>query len=74
MGDKGIGVLGEADLNLRDYSESEFKIHKLTLKKCVDDDAIIEVGLRASPAKQKSARNSGTLLDKTLETSSASKD
>lgn len=51
MGDKGIGLLGEADLNLRDYSENEFKILKLPLKKCNHEDAYVEVGLRASPAK-----------------------
>lgn len=52
-GDKGKGILGEADLNLSEYSEDEFKIFKLPLKKCFDPDAYIEVGLRATPAKDK---------------------
>ena len=66
MGDKGIGMLGETDLNLRDYSENEFKILKLPLKKCTDNEAFMEIGLRASPAKHKSNRNS-TTLDRTMD-------
>lgn len=30
-GDKGKGVLGEANLNLSDYSETEYKIFKIPL-------------------------------------------
>lgn len=63
VGDKGKGVLGEADLNLRDYSEKEFKIIKLPLKKCIDEEAFMEIGLRALPSKAKSGRNS-TAFDK----------
>ena len=66
MGDKGKGVLGETELNLREYNEKEFKILKLHLKKCIDDDAFMEVGLRASPSKAKSGRNS-TTLDRTID-------
>jgi hypothetical protein len=55
-GEKGKGVLGEADLNLSDYSETEFKVFKIPLKKCLDETAYIEVGLRATPAKEKSSR------------------
>jgi len=51
-GEKGKGILGEADLNLSEYSEGEFKIFKLPLKKCFDPDAYIEVGLRATPVKE----------------------
>jgi hypothetical protein len=52
-------VLGEADLNLSDYSESEFKIFKIPLKKCLDESAYIEVGLRATPAKDKTSSRGG---------------
>lgn len=52
-GEKGKGPYGEADLNLSEYSEDEFKIIKLMLKKCEDPNAYIEVGLRATPAKEK---------------------
>jgi hypothetical protein len=45
--------LGEADLNLSEYSEDESKIFKLPLKKCFDAEAYIEVGLRATPVKEK---------------------
>jgi len=47
--------LGEADLNLSEYYEDEFKTFKLLLKKCADPDAYIEVGLRATPSKEKSS-------------------
>lgn len=52
-GDKAKGVLGEADLNLSDYQEGEYKIFKLPLKNCEDGEAYIEVGLRATQAKEK---------------------
>jgi hypothetical protein len=32
--DKGKGVLGEADLNLSEYGEGEYKTMKLILKNC----------------------------------------
>jgi hypothetical protein len=48
VGDKGKGTLGEADLNLCDYSETDFKIFRIPLKKCLDEEAYIEVGLRAT--------------------------
>jgi hypothetical protein len=67
-GDKGKGILGEADLNLSDYSETEFKIFKLPLKKCLDEDAYIEVGLRATQSKEKLNRSSR------LETEAVNKD
>jgi len=51
--DKGKGVLGEADLNLSEYSEGEFKIMKLPLKNCSDTDAFIEIGIKGSQAKEK---------------------
>lgn len=47
-GDKGKGVLGEADLNLSDYTEYEFRYMRLPLKGCSDSDAFIEVGLKAT--------------------------
>lgn len=46
-------MLGEAELNLSDYTENEYKIFKLPLTKCSDDEAFIEVGLRATQAKEK---------------------
>mmetsp|Transcript_16767 Transcript_16767/g.16034 ORF Transcript_16767/g.16034 Transcript_16767/m.16034 type:complete len:132 (-) Transcript_16767:590-985(-) len=46
--DKNKGTLGEAQLNLSDYLEGEFKMLKLPLDKCVDPEAFIEVGLRAT--------------------------
>lgn len=58
-GDKGKGILGEADLNLCEYSETDFKIVKLPLKKCLDEEAWIEVGLRATPAKEKPRPSTG---------------
>ena len=44
--------MGEADLNLSEYSEEESKIFKLPLIKCFDPEAYIEVGLRATPVKE----------------------
>lgn len=52
-GDKGKGVLGEAELNLSDYSEGEFKVLRLPLRNCADPDAVIEVGLKGSQAKER---------------------
>lgn len=52
MGDKGIGILGEAELNLSDYAENQYKSFKLPLKNCADSEAYIEVGLRASASKE----------------------
>lgn len=47
----GEMVYGEADLNLASFSEDgEFKYHKLALKNCQDDDAYIEVGIKATEA------------------------
>jgi hypothetical protein len=48
MGDKGKGVLGEADLNLSEYTENEFKVLKLPLKNCADPDGFIEVAIKGS--------------------------
>ncbi len=48
--DKGKSTLGEADLNLSDYTENDFKIMRLPLKKCADPDAFIEIGLKAVEA------------------------
>ena len=46
-------MLGEADLNLSDYLENEYKILKLPLRKCGDPDAYIEIGLRGTLAVEK---------------------
>jgi hypothetical protein len=61
-GEKGKGILGEAELNLSDYLEGEYKSIKLTLDKCVDNNAFIEVGLRATKAaseKKKKSKDNG---------------
>jgi hypothetical protein len=38
--------LGEADLNLCEYGENDYKIIKISLRKCEDPNAFIEVGLK----------------------------
>lgn len=48
VGDKGKGPLGECELNLRNYNEGEFRILKLHLKKCIDEEAYMEVGLKGA--------------------------
>jgi hypothetical protein len=57
VADKGKGTLGEADLNLSDYIEGDFKLFKLSLKHCADEEAYIEVALRATQAREKTPRN-----------------
>ena len=54
--DKTKEILGEADLNLSNYTENEFKIIKLPLKNCSDPDGFIEIGLRGVLAKEKERR------------------
>ena len=57
--------MGEADLNLAESSlDHEFKYLKLKLKKCNDDDAFIEVGMKAAEASLEKSK-SGTKLQKT---------
>lgn len=53
VGDKGKGLLGEADLNLCEYGDNEFKILKLPLKNCSDPDGYIEIGIKGSQVKEK---------------------
>lgn len=53
MKDKVKTVLGEADLNLSDYAENEYKILRLSLRKCDDPNAFIEVGLRGTIAVER---------------------
>jgi hypothetical protein len=50
-GEKGKGILGEAELDLSQYKEGEYNQFHLKLEKCVDNNAYIEVGLRATPAE-----------------------
>ena len=57
-GEKGKGVLGEAELNLSDYIMGEYKSFRIPLTKCVDDEAFIEVALRANDAAKKERRES----------------
>lgn len=52
-GDKGKGVLAETDLNLSDYTEGEYRYMKLPLKNSIDPDGHIEVGLKATQAREK---------------------
>lgn len=40
---------------MSEYYEDEFKIFKLPLKRCFDAEAYIEVGLRATPSKEKTS-------------------
>ena len=47
MHEKTKSVLGEADLDLSEYVENENKQFKLTLKNCEDEEAYIEVGVKA---------------------------
>jgi len=54
--DKGKQTLGEADLNLSDYTENEYKTMKIPLRKCTDPDAYIEVALRGTLAQEKTPR------------------
>lgn len=51
--DKSKDILGEADLNLSDYAENEYKILRLSLRKCDDPNAYIEVGLRGTVAAER---------------------
>ena len=40
-----------------DFGDKEFKIMKLPLKKCSDEEAYIEVGLKGSPSKESKSRS-----------------
>jgi hypothetical protein len=66
-GTKDQGVLGEADLNLAETSmDHDFKYLKLTLKKCQDENAFIEVGMKAADAANDLQKSrSGAKLTKT---------
>jgi hypothetical protein len=62
MGDKGKEKLGEADLDMAQFSEGEPNVMRLKLSECEDPDAFIEVGLKATEhTKEDSAtpRSSG---------------
>lgn len=39
--------MGEANLNLSEYEEDEWKTFKLPLNKCDDPNAYIEIGMKA---------------------------
>ena len=47
--------MGEADLNLSDYAENEYKVLKLSLRKCDDPNAYVEVALRGTVAHDKTS-------------------
>ncbi len=44
-------------MNLSDYTENDYKVMKIPLKKCADPDAFIEVALRGTLAQEKTPRN-----------------
>ena len=46
--DKTKTPLGEADLNLSEYGENDYKSMKLSLRKCDDPNGYIEVALRGT--------------------------
>jgi len=48
--DKTKTPLGEADMNLCDYGENDYRTLKLNLKKCDDPNAYIEVAIRGTQA------------------------
>lgn len=54
--DKTKTPLGEADLNLSEYGENEYKTMKLNLRKCEDSNAYIEVALRGTLVQEKTPR------------------
>lgn len=54
--DKTKTPLGEADLNLSEYGENEYKTMKLSLRKCEDPSGQIEVALRGTQVQEKTPR------------------
>ncbi|CDW77592.1 UNKNOWN [Stylonychia lemnae] len=54
--DKSKTSLGEADLNLCDYGENDYRNLKLPLRKCDDSAAYIEVAIRGTQAQEKTPR------------------
>lgn len=59
--DKTKTPLGEADMNLCDYGENDYRTLKLNLKKCEDPNAYIEVAIRGTQAQEKTPRNRESL-------------
>lgn len=51
-------MLGEADLNLCEFGDKDFKSLKLKLKNCQDENAFIEVALRGKPVEEANMRSS----------------
>jgi hypothetical protein len=45
---KSVGQLGEAELDMSRFSLEESNVMRLSLSKCSDPDAFIEVGLKAT--------------------------
>eukprot|EP00347_Sterkiella_histriomuscorum_P014694 403359906 len=54
--DKSKTALGEADLNLSEYGENDYKVMKLNLRKCEDPSGYIEVALRGTLVAEKTQR------------------
>ena len=54
--DKSKTALGEADLNLSEYGENDYKVMKLNLRKCEDPSGYIEVALRGTLVAEKTPR------------------
>lgn len=50
--------MGEAELDLSLYKEGEYNQFHLKLEKCVDNNAYIEVGLRATAAEAEKKKKS----------------
>ena len=55
MGEKGHSYLGEAEFDMTQFGQPDYRIHILALKNCADPTAFISVGLKASGADSKSS-------------------
>ncbi len=55
MGNKETGFLGETDVNLSDYHEGKYNMMRLTLSRCHDPDAYVEIGIRGTMAPDSTA-------------------
>ena len=54
--DKARGILGQAELDLSQFSYDDFKLLRLDIRECKWEGAWIEVGLKAVPANRGSSR------------------
>jgi hypothetical protein len=60
------GPLGEANFNLTQYGDGEYKTIKLPLKNCSDPDAFVEIAIKGTAAadKHKSERTHRSSINK----------